>query len=90
MEEHQSGHKMAGKEDQKSPVSDDRRHSQLRATYGALAAKLMRTFTMQLDALGRLRGQATKQVVQVEHVNVQAGGQAVVGAVKVGGDESGS
>jgi hypothetical protein len=53
--------------------------------YGALSAKLMNVFTRQLEALARLRGQTGKQVVRVEHVTVEAGGQAVVGAVHAGG-----
>ena len=39
--------------------------------YGALSAKLMNVFTRQLEALARLRGQAGKQVVRVEHVTVE-------------------
>jgi hypothetical protein len=55
------------------------------ATYGSLAAKLLRTFTMQTEALARLRGQTGQQTVRVEHVTVEAGGRAVVGAVTTGG-----
>ena len=55
------------------------------ATYGSLAAKLLRTFTMQTEALARLRGQTGQQTVRVEHVTVEAGAQAVVGAVTTGG-----
>jgi len=51
------------------------------ATYGNLGAKLLRTFTAQLEALARLRGQTIKQTVRVEHVHVEPGGQAIVGAV---------
>jgi hypothetical protein len=51
------------------------------STYGNLAAKLLRTFTMQVKALARQRGQIRQQTVRVEHVTVEAGGQAVVGAV---------
>jgi len=54
------------------------------ALYGNLATKLLRTFTSQVEALGRLRGQTTQQTVRVEHVAVEAGGQAVVGAVATG------
>jgi hypothetical protein len=54
------------------------------ATYGNLGAKLLRTFTAQLEALGRLSGQTTQQTVRVEHVTVESGGQAVVGAVATG------
>ena len=51
------------------------------ATYGNLSAKLLRTFTAQVEALARLRGQTIKQTVRVEHVHVESGAQAVVGAV---------
>jgi hypothetical protein len=61
-----------------------------RVAYGNLAAKLMRTFTAQIETLLRLRGQTTKQVVRVEHVHVEPGAQAVVGAVKVGDGTSGA
>lgn len=43
--------------------------------------KLMRTFTMQVEALKRHRS-AGEQKVVVEHVHVYPGGQAVVGNVK--------
>lgn len=48
------------------------------------STKLMRTFTMQMEALQRKRNKAT-QVIQVQHVNIEAGGQAVVGNVAGGG-----
>jgi uncharacterized protein (DUF305 family) len=51
------------------------------ATYTNLTAKLMNAYTRQLEAMARLRGQTGKQVVRVEHVTVQSGGQAVVGNV---------
>jgi hypothetical protein len=51
---------------------------------GNLAAKLLRTFTMQVEALQRYRGKG-QQKVTVEHVHVHAGGQAIVGAVNPGG-----
>ena len=51
---------------------------------GNLAVKLLRTFTMQMEALNRHRGKASKQTVTVEHVPVHAGGQAVFGAVSTG------
>jgi uncharacterized protein RhaS with RHS repeats len=47
---------------------------------GNLAVKLLRTYTMQLGALQRYRGKG-QQKVTVEHVHVNAGGQAIVGAV---------
>ena len=48
------------------------------------AGKLSRTYAALLEALGRHRGKG-HQVVRVEHVTVQAGGQAIVGAVTQGG-----
>jgi hypothetical protein len=47
---------------------------------GNLAIKLLRTFTMQVEALHRYRGKG-QQKVTVEHVHVNAGGQAIVGVV---------
>ena len=47
---------------------------------GNLAVKLLRTFTLQIEALQRYRGKG-QQKVTVEHVNVNAGGQAIVGVV---------
>jgi len=47
---------------------------------GNLAAKLLRTFTCQVEVLQRYRGKG-QQKVTVEHVHVHAGGQAVVGSV---------
>jgi hypothetical protein len=50
------------------------------------ANKCARTFAVLLDALNRHRGKVTTQKVIVENVTVEAGGQAVVGAVAgVGG-----
>jgi hypothetical protein len=60
------------------------------ATYGSLATKLMRTFALQTEALARLRGQTTQQTVRVEHVTVESGAQAVVGAVATGTAADGS
>ena len=48
------------------------------------ASKLSRTYAALLEALNRHRGKG-QQVVRVEHVTVQAGGQAIVGAVTQGG-----
>jgi hypothetical protein len=54
---------------------------------GNLAVKLLRTFTMQVEALQRYRGKG-QQKVTVEHVHVHAGGQAIVGAISPrGGDK---
>ncbi len=46
--------------------------------------KLARTFTAQVEALKRYRT-GGEQKVTVEHVNVSAGGQAIVGTVTHGG-----
>jgi hypothetical protein len=57
---------------------------------GNLAVKLLRTFTLQIEALQRYRGKG-QQKVTVEHVNVNAGGQAIVGVVhapRVNADKS--
>jgi len=51
---------------------------------GQLGVKLLRTFTMQLDALAKLR-RGGEQTVRVEHVHVYPGGQAIVGNVTSGG-----
>lgn len=47
------------------------------------ATKLQRTFVQQLEALQKKRNKG--QVIQVQHVNVGPGGQAVVGNVTTGG-----
>ena len=47
----------------------------------ANATKLQRTFLLQIEALQKLRGKG-QQTVRVEHVTVNAGGQAIVGHVK--------
>lgn len=46
-------------------------------------AKLMRTFNHQIETLKKLRT-GGKQTIQVQHVNVNEGGQAVVGNVSKG------
>ena len=43
------------------------------------ANKLSRTYAVLLDALNRYRGKEGQQKVTVEHVDVHAGGQALVG-----------
>jgi hypothetical protein len=45
-----------------------------------MATKMLRTFTAQTEALNRLRGKGQQKVI-VEHVTVNQGGQAVVGAI---------
>lgn len=52
--------------------------------YGALATKLLRTYTTQIEALSKLR-RGGSQKVTVEHVHVYQGGQAIVGNVTQGG-----
>jgi len=47
--------------------------------------KLARTFATQMEALKRYRTSG-QQKVTVEHVTVNAGGQAIVGAVETGGN----
>jgi hypothetical protein len=53
------------------------------------ASRLVRSYTTLLEALDRHRGKGQPQVVRVERVTVEAGGQAIVGAVSHpgGGDE---
>ena len=48
--------------------------------HGALATKLLRTFTAQSEALAKIK-RGGEQTVRVEHVHVYSGGQAIVGAV---------
>jgi len=47
----------------------------------AYATKLQRTFLQQVEALQKLKGKG-QQTVRVEHVTVNAGGQAVVGHIE--------
>jgi hypothetical protein len=47
------------------------------------ATKMMRLFLMQVETLRKYRGQGQQQVI-VKHVNVNAGGQAVVGHIEAG------
>jgi hypothetical protein len=56
--------------------------------FGALATKLLRTYTMQTEALGKLK-RGGEQTVRVEHVHVYPGGQAIVGAVSTQRAEGG-
>ena len=46
------------------------------------AAKLMSIFTKQLETLNRNRGKG-QQKITIEHVNVESGGQAMVGHIEV-------
>ncbi len=45
----------------------------------------MGLFTEQVETMAKLKGKSGQQRVVVEHVNVAAGGQAIVGAVMPGG-----
>jgi hypothetical protein len=47
--------------------------------------RLVRSFAVLTEALNRHRGKGSQQVVRVEHVTVQAGGQAIVGNISQGG-----
>src|SRR3954447_21391984 len=47
--------------------------------------KLVRTYAALVDTLDRHRAKGQPQVVRVERVTVEAGGQAIVGAVTQGG-----
>jgi hypothetical protein len=53
------------------------------------ACKFLTIFVQQVDAMQRLKGKAGRQRVTVEHVNVHAGGQAIVGAVAARGPGEG-
>jgi hypothetical protein len=57
-------------------------------SHGSMAVKLLRTFTMQTEALAKLK-RGGEQVVRVEHVNVFPGGQAIIGAVSAQRGEGG-
>ena len=53
------------------------------------STRCMNTFVKQIEALLKLRGKGSHQRVTVEHVTVNAGGQAVVGNVAPpGGDKA--
>lgn len=54
-----------------------------------ILTKLSRTFTAQMEALRKHRN-GGKQVVTVQHVNVEDGGQAIVGNVTTGEGNRGS
>jgi hypothetical protein len=56
-----------------------------RDTALAQAGKLVRSCAALVEALGRHRGKGQPQVVRVERVTVEAGGQAIAGTVGQGG-----
>jgi hypothetical protein len=51
---------------------------------GNMATKMMRTFVLQVETLAKLRRGGEQRVI-VQHLNVNGGGQAIVGAVQAGG-----
>jgi hypothetical protein len=51
------------------------------AAFGSTAARLMKAYATQVEVLRRLR-HGGHQVVRVDHVHVNDGGQAVIGNVK--------
>ncbi len=57
------------------------------AAMASAAARLLRAYATQVEALRRLRNGGS-QTVRVEHVHVNEGGQAIIGNVQrgVGGD----
>jgi hypothetical protein len=52
-----------------------------RQSYTALGLKAMRTCAQLVEALNHSRGKSVTQRFIIERVNVEAGGQAVVGAI---------
>ena len=57
---------------------------QIREGYERSVTRLSRTYLAQMDALKKHRAKA-QQTVRVERVNVENGGQAIVGDVNTGG-----
>jgi hypothetical protein len=49
--------------------------------YTNRASRLMRLYMQQTEALSKLRGESGQQRIVVERVNVNAGGQAIVGVI---------
>jgi hypothetical protein len=58
----------------KTSIHDD--YGEFRDQNVSRATRLMRLFSEQLELLERLRGKSSQQPVTVEHVHVNAGGQA--------------
>ena len=63
----------------KTSTADDL--GQFRDQNVSRSTRLMRLFMEQLEQLQRMRGTTRQQRVTVEHVHVNAGGQAIVGVV---------
>ena len=57
---------------------------QVREAYERSVTRLSRTYLAQMEALRKHRAKA-QQTVRVERVNVESGGQAIVGDVSAGG-----
>jgi hypothetical protein len=62
----------------------DATNAEAREAYDRIMNRLGRTFLAQVDQFRRYRSGGS-QVVRVEHVNVNAGGQAIVGNVATNG-----
>ena len=58
------------------------------AAMASAAARLLRAYAAQVEALRRLRNGGS-QTLRVEHVHVNEGGQAVIGNVKAHGTSVG-
>jgi hypothetical protein len=56
--------------------------------YSAIATKMLRTCTTQIEAMAKLRRRG-EQTVRVEHVHVYPGGQAIVGTLSHPGSGGG-
>jgi hypothetical protein len=70
----------------KTSTADDM--GQFRDQNVSRSTRLMRLFLEQLEQLQRMRGNTRQQRVTVEHVHVNAGGQAIVGVVGAPDDGS--
>ena len=57
---------------------------EVREAYERSATRLSRTYLAQMEVLKKHRAKA-QQTVRVERVNVESGGQAIVGDVSTGG-----
>ena len=60
------------------------------AVMATAAARLMRTYAIQVEALRRLRGGGSSQLIRIEKVNVSEGGQAIIGNVVAGRTHEGA
>lgn len=70
-----------------SSMSQKVRHAtspELREAYERSMTRLSRTFVAQMEGLKKYRAKA-QQVVRVERVTINEGGQAIVGNVETGG-----